>query len=498
MLSHTVRDMSYSVRVESNAVRDPRRWWVLAVLCLATLVLAVDGTVLNLAIPTLVRDLGATPSDIQWILDAYVLVFAGLLLTAGSLSDRFGRRLMLIIGLVLFGGASGLAVLVSDPWQLIGVRALMGVGGSVLMPSTLSILMTVFDDEERRKAMAAWGAVSMIGVVAGPTLGGLVLEEYGWASVFLLNVPIAVLAIIAAVVLMPESKAPARKIDPVGVVLSIVGLTSAVYVIIEREWNVVAIALAVLTLGGFLMWERRSDHPMMPLELFKQRNFSGASFSILLMSFGMGALMLMLTQYLQFVLGYDAMQAGLALLPYVIAATVFNGIGAGLGKKVSNRVLIGAGLGIMAAGFVVLATTTGYGPMLAGLIVMGMGGGLAGPAAYATLMGAIPLEHAGVGSAMNDTVQQVGMALSIAVLGSVLAGVFTSAMPESAPEAARESIGEAFKQGLVAPARAAFTDAMHVGSWIGAAFSVAAAVLALVVLRKQAAPAAPAEEAVKV
>ncbi|MFI6903732.1 MFS transporter [Nonomuraea sp. NPDC050394] len=470
--------------MESNTVRDPRRWWTLAVLCLATLVLAVDGTVLNLAIPTLVRDLGATPSEIQWILDAYVLVFAGLLLTAGSLSDRFGRRKMLVIGLALFGGASALAILVSEPWHLIAMRTLMGVGGSVLMPSTLSILITVFDAEERRKAMAAWGATSMIGVVAGPTLGGLMLEKWGWASVFLINVPIAVLAIIAAIVLMPESKAPARRIDPVGVILSIVGLTSAVYVIIEREWNVVAIALAVLALAAFFVWERRSDHPMMPLELFRQRNFSGASFSILLMSFGAGALMLMLTQYLQFVLGYGAMQAGLALVPYVIAAAVFNAAGAGLGQRVSNRALIASGLFVLAAGFVILAVTTGYGPMLAGLVVMGIGGGLAGPAAYATLMGAIPVEHAGVGSAMNDTVQQVGMALSIAVLGSVLAGVYTSAMPESAPAQARASIGEALRMGgWEGPAREAFTTAMHVGSWIGAVFCLLAAVLALAVLR---------------
>ncbi|WP_157253389.1 MFS transporter [Nonomuraea typhae] len=482
--------------MNSNAVRDPRRWWTLAVLCLATLVLAVDGTVLNLAIPTLVRDLGATPSEIQWILDAYVLVFAGLLLTAGSLSDRFGRRKMLIIGLLLFGGASALAVLVSEPWHLIAMRTLMGVGGSVLMPSTLSILITVFDEDERRKAMAAWGAVSMIGVVAGPTLGGLLLENWGWASVFLINVPIALLAVVAALVLMPESKAPARKIDPVGVILSVVGLTSVVFVIIEREWNLVAIGLAVLALGAFLVWERRSDHPMMPLELFRNRNFSGASFSVLLMSFGAGALMLMLTQYLQFVLGYGAMQAGLALLPYVIAATIFNGVGAGLGQRVSNRALIAGGMLVLGAGFVILATTTGYGPMLAGLLVMGVGGGLAAPAAYATLMGAIPVEHAGVGSAMNDTVQQIGMAFSIAVLGSVLAGVYTSAMPAEAPAQVRSSIGEALKLGgWDAPAREAFTTAMHVGSWIGAIFCLLAAVLALVVLR---APApAQADERVK-
>ncbi|MEU8248705.1 MFS transporter [Nonomuraea sp. NPDC048916] len=476
--------------MNSNTVRDPRRWWILVVLCLSLLVLVVDNTVLILAIPSLITDLGASPADIQWIIDAYVLAFAGLLITAGSLSDRYGRRLFLIVGLAFFGGASLLAVLAAEPWQVIGARALMGVGGSIMMPSTLSILMTVFDDSERRKAMAAWSAVAVVGMVSGPTLGGFLLQHYWWGSVFLLNIPIAALAIVAAVVLMPETRSAGRRIDPVGVVLSVVGLTSAVYVIIEREWNVLGIALAVAALTAFVVWERRSPHPMLPLHLFANRNFSGASFSILLMSFGAGAVMLMLTQYLQFVLGYKEMKAGLALLPYAVAAAVFNGVGAGLGQKVSNRVLVGAGLLVMAGGFAVMATTTGYAPLAAALVIMGIGAGLAGPSAYASLMGAIPVEHAGVGSALNDTVQQVGMALSIAVLGSVLAGVFTSRMPAGAPDAARESIGAAHVVGLQGPANEAFTTAMHVGSWVGAAFCVAAALLAVSMLRP-AAPVAP-------
>ncbi|MGN9782105.1 MFS transporter [Nonomuraea sp. ZG12] len=478
--------------MKSNTVRDPRRWWILGVLCLALLVLSVDGTVLNLAIPSLISDLGASFSEIQWILDAYVLAFAGLLLTAGSLSDRYGRRLFLIIGLVLFGGASVLAVFVTEPWQLIGARALMGVGGAIMMPSTLSILMTVFDEEERRKAMAVWGGVAMISVILGPTLGGFLLENYWWGSVFLLNIPIVVIAIVAAVVLMPETHSAGRKLDPVGVVLSIVGLTAAVYVIIEREFDPVIIAVAVVTLTAFVIWERRQEHPMLPLQLFRNRNFSGASFAILLMSFGAGAVMLMLTQYLQFVLGYGEMRAGLALLPYAVAAAIFNGVGAGLGQKVSNRTLIAAGLLVMAGGFAVMATTTGYLPLLVGLVVMGVGGGLAGPSAYASLMNAIPLEYAGVGSAMNDTVQQVGLAMSIAILGSVLAGVFTASMPEGAPEAARESIGVAIEvPALVEQAKAAFTDAVHLGSWVGAGFCVAAALLALIVIRPAAPAAAP-------
>ncbi|MEU6720971.1 MFS transporter [Nonomuraea sp. NPDC046802] len=477
--------------MNSNAVRDPRRWWILVVLCLALLVLVVDNTVLNLAIPSLNVEMGATPSDIQWIIDAYVLAFAGLLLTSGSLSDKYGRRLFLIVGLAFFGGASLLAVLVTEPWQLIAARALMGIGGSLMMPSTLSILMTVFDESERRKAMAAWSAVALVGMVSGPTLGGFLLEHYWWGSVFLLNIPIAAIAIVAAVVLMPESRSEGRRIDPVGVVLSVVGLTSAVYVIIEREWNIPLIALAVIALAGFVIWERRQAEPMLPLHLFANRNFSGASFSILLMAFGAGSVMLMLTQYLQFVLGFGEMQAGLAMLPYAVAAAIFNGVGAGLGRRLSNRVLIGAGLLLMAGGFVVMAFTTSYMELLIGLVIMGIGGGLAGPSAYASLMGAIPMEHAGVGSALNDTVQQVGMALSIAILGSVLAGRYTSEMPADLPAAARESIGAAHPMGFGEAANQAFTSAMHLGAWVGAVFCVAAALLAVAVLRPAKPAAAP-------
>ncbi|MFG1755955.1 MFS transporter [Streptosporangium sandarakinum] len=492
---------SHTVRAEPH----PRRWWILGVLCLSLLVLVVDNTVLNLAIPSLMRDLGATPADIQWIIDAYVLVFAGLLLTAGSLSDRYGRRRFLIIGLLLFGGASLVAVLVTEPWQLVAARALMGVGGSILMPSTLSILITVFDDAERRKAIAAWSAVAMVGVIAGPTLGGFLLEHYWWGSIFLINVPVAVLAVVAAALLMPESRGPARRLDPPGVLLSATGMTALVYAVISspsRGWTspevLTAAVLAVLALGGFVLWERRSAHPMLPLELFRDRNFSGSSFSIVLMSFGTGALLLMLTQYLQFVLGYGAMKAGLALLPYAVAAAVFNILGAGLGQKVSSRTLAAVGLAVMALGFGVLAfmtADTGYGLLITGLMLMGVGAGVAGPAVYATLMGAVPPQHAGVGSALNDTVQQVGMALSVAVLGSVLAGVYRSSMPESAPAAARDSVAVALRlgdPGLARTARESFVSAMTFGSWVGVAFTLAAAVLAFVMLRP-AVPAASAE-----
>jgi len=465
------------------------------------MVLVVDNTVLNLAIPSLMRDLGATPADIQWVIDAYILVFAGLLLTAGSLSDRFGRRKMLLLGLVLFGAASLLATLAETPWQLIVCRALMGVGGSLLMPSTLSLLFTVFPPEEQRKAMASWSAVAMLGVVAGPTIGGVLLNHFWWGSIFWLNVPIAILAIAGTLTLIPESRGPARPVDPVGAVLSIIGMGAVVWAIISIPLDGLGsakvlggLAVGVLGLVGFALWERRSAHPMVPLELFRDRNFSGTSFSIVLLSFTAGGLLLALTQYLQFVLGYSPLKAGLALIPYAVAATVFNGLGATLGKKLADRTLIVIGLAVIAVSFGILtqvSESSGYGLLIFGLLVMGVGGGLAGPAAYTLLMQAVPPEHRGVGSAMNDTVQQGGAALSVAVLGSVLAAAYSSSLPESVPEAARDSIASTLALGpdFFPAARSAFTDAMSIAMTVGLVGAAAGAVVALVVL-----PRKPADE----
>jgi len=483
-----------STPFESTASGHPRRWWILLILCLSLMVLVVDNTVLNLAIPSLMRDLDATPADIQWVIDAYILAFAGLLLTAGSLSDRFGRRKMLLFGLVIFGAASLLATLAGNPWQLIGCRFLMGVGGSLLMPSTLSLLFTVFPPEEQRKAMAGWSMVAMVGVVAGPTVGGVLLNHFWWGSIFLLNVPIAVLAIIGTLALIPESKGPARDVDPGGAVLSIIGMASIVWAIISIPadgWGSAKVlgglAVGIVALIGFALWEKRSEHPMVPLGLFGDRRFSGTSFSIVLLSFTAGGLLLALTQYLQFVLGYTPLKAGLALIPYAVAATVFNVLGATLGKKIADRTLIALGLLVIAGSFAILAQvsdSTGYGLLIIGLLVMGVGGGLAGPAAYTLLMQAVPAEHRGVGSAMNDTVQQTGAALSVAVLGSVLAAAYSSSLPDSVPEEARKSIADTLALGpdFVAAAGHAFTNAMSISMTVGAIGAVAGALVALVVL----------------
>ncbi|MFD9574371.1 MFS transporter [Streptomyces sp. NPDC059982] len=473
----------------SGAARDPRRWLILIVLCLSTLVLVVDNMVLTVSIPPIAEDLGAGAEDIQWIIESYILVFAGLLLTAGSLSDRFGRRRVMIIGLALFGIASLLAAYADSPGQLITGRVVMGIGGALVMPSTLSILITVFDEEERRKAISAWGAVAIVGMVGGPALGGVLIAHFWWGAVFLMNVPIALLAIAAALVLMPESKGPWRKPDFLGMALSVTGMTALIWAIIAfpKDGPTVYAAVAVLALAGFVLHELRTGSPMVPLGLFRNRMFSGSSFSLVLLTFANGGLMLILTQYLQFVAGYTPTQTGLAFTPLAVATLVFNGLGATLGKKVGNRIMTAAGLAVIAAGFALLATLEAgdsFWPLCAAMTVMGLGGGLAMPAATAALMGAVPQEHAGVGSALNDTVQQTGAALGVAVLGALLSGVYGGEMPAGAPDAARHSVAAALTDPALADAaRSAFTSAMSATFAAAALGVLAAACLALVLMR---------------
>ncbi|GHE77131.1 MFS transporter [Streptomyces longispororuber] len=496
---------------DAATARDPRRWWILVVLCLSTLVLVVDNMVLTVAVPPIAQDIEATASDIQWILDSYMLVFAGLLLTSGSLSDRFGRRKVMIIGLVLFGGASLLATVATNPEQLIAGRILMGIGGALIMPSTLSILITVFDEQERPKAIAAWSAVAMVGLVGGPVLGGALLQHFWWGSVFLINVPIAVVAILAALALMPESKGPWRKADPLGMVLSMTGMAALVWTITEWPKDgfgdpkvYVAAIVAVVCLVGFGLWETRIEEPMIPLMLFRNRVFTGASFSIVLLTFANGGLMLVLTQYLQFVLHYSPTKTGWAFAPLAVAALVFNTLGATLGQKFGNRFMVATGLVIIASGFFTLTTLEvgdGFGVVAVAMVLMGAGGGLAMPAAQAALMGAVPTEHAGVGSALNDTVQQAGAALGVAVLGSILSSTYSRSMPDSASDTADNSIVDALaeaartgNEALASAARDAFGDAMSASFVVGASGVLVAAALSLFLMRPRPADEVPAED----
>ncbi|MEW2046566.1 MFS transporter [Streptomyces sp. NPDC005476] len=478
--------------------RDPRRWWILVVLCLSTVVLTIDSMALTVAVPSMTEDIGASAQDTQWILDSYILVFAGLLLTSGSLGDRFGRRKVMLIGLLLFGAASLAATICTTPGEVIAVRTAMGVGGALIMPSTLSILITVFDDEERGRAMAAWGSVSMLGLVGSPVLGGVLIDHFSWHSIFLVNVPVVGLAVVAAVVLMPESRAPWQKPDPLGAVLSAVGMTALVWWIIELPQHgafggrsTLSLAVAAVGLAGFVIWENATSAPMVPLALFKHRNFSGGSLSLALVQIGNGGLLLVLTQYLQFVLGYSPVKAGLAFLPLAVAALLGNGVGVKLAEKIGNRFVILSGMLVMTACFALLTTVdadSGFTVPAIALGLLGLGAGLAMPAAVGALMSTIPEEKAGVGSALNDTIQQAGTALGIAILGSLLTSGFAAEMPSDAPEAARQSIGGALAvagqdAGLVRSAREAFTASMTTTFTVSAIGVLAAAVLAALVMR---------------
>ena len=334
--------------------RNPRRWSILGVLCLCLLVAVIDNMVLNIAIPSLIIDLHASTAEIQWIIDSYILVFAGLLLTAGSLSDRHGRRRGLVIGLIVFGGASVLATMCQTAGQLIAVRGLMGVGAAFLMPGTLSILTTVFDEAERKKAIAIWSSVLMLGALGGPAAGGLLLEHFWWGSIFLMNIPIAALGVVAALLIIPESRGPASRPDLLGALLSTAGMTALVWGVISTAkdgWSSVqtlgGFAVAAMALTGFALWERRVAEPMLPMALFRNRNFAGASLSIVLLSFSAAGVILALTQYLQFILGYEPMKAGLAFIPMLVTAMVFNGVGVVVDKRFGTRVAMAAGLLLM-------------------------------------------------------------------------------------------------------------------------------------------------------
>jgi len=478
--------------------RNPRRWWILIVLCLSSLVLVVDSMALTVAVPQMTRDLGASAQDTQWILDSYILVFAGLLLTSGSLGDRFGRRKVMIIGLVLFGAASLAATLAANPAQMIAVRVAMGIGGALIMPSTLSIMITVFDDAERPKAMAAWTSVAMLGLVGSPVLGGILIDHFSWHAIFFINIPVVVLAILAGLLLMPESKGPWQKPDLPGAVLSAAGMVALVWWIIGipqhgafSGTSLIPLAIAVAGLGGFVYWENVTSEPMVPLVLFRHRNFSGGSLSLALVEIANGGLLLVFTQYLQFVLGYSPVKAGLAFVPLAIGALVGNAGGAKVGATIGPRFLVLGGMLVMAASFGLLAmvsATTGFAIPAIALGLLGLGAGLAMPAAVGALMSTIPPDKAGVGSALNDTIQQAGSALGIAILGSLLAGGFTRHMPAGAPAPARRSITGAFATahgdaGLIHAAREAYTAAMSTTFTVGAIGVLAAAVLATLVIR---------------
>ncbi len=507
----------------SEIAPDPRRWSALLVLCLSLVVIGMDNTILNVALPTLAQELSATASQLQWIVDSYVLVFAGLLLTMGAVGDRFGRKLALDIGLVVFGLSSVLSAFAGSAGVLIASRAVMGVGGALIMPATLSIITATFPPKERGRAIGVWAGVAGLGIVLGPLVGGWLLERYWWGSVFLVNVPVIAVALLAGWPLVRESKDPrSEPLDPVGAVLSIAGLVSLVYGIIEapgRGWSdpviVAAFTVAAVLLAAFVAWERFVAHPMLHMEFFRRPRFSAASGAITLVFFALFGTIFLLTQHLQFVLGFTPLEAGVRILP-IAALIVAAPLSARLAERVGTKFVVAAGLLVVAGGLGLLSTVTiedGYGLVAASLAVLGTGMGLTMAPATESIMGALPLAKAGVGSAMNDTTRMVGGALGVAVLGTVLAGTYSSTiapavagLPGPAAAAAADSIGAATAlaaqagaagQPLLDAARGAFVAGMGDAVLLaaGAALLGAALVLAFLPARPSAADAVdePAE-----
>ena len=505
-----------------RSTRDPkgtthaRRWRILAVLSLSLLLTGLDNTVLNVALPTLQAHFDATGSTLQWIVDGYLLAFAGVLLTMGTLGDRFGRKRILQSGLLVFGASSVLAALATEASQLIVLRAAMGVGGAMIMPATLSIIVDVFPREERGRAIGIWAAVAGVGIGLGPFVGGLLLEWFSWSSVFWLNVPLVVLALVAGMRLIPESRDPhPGRFDLVGAGLSVAALVAFVYAIIEatpRGWSDPVVlggfAVALVLGGAFVAWERRVAAPMLPLEFFRKRAFTVASGGVALVFFALMGSIFGYTQFLQLVHGLSALEAGVAMLPLAAGLVLGSGASNALASRFGARRVIAGGLAGMAA---VLSTsllwTPGMAPVLLGLVTFGMALSMGTAMAPATdsVMGAVPESRAGVGSAMSDVTRQVGGALGVAVIGSLVGTAYTNAMDHvGGPAAASigqaagaaQALGGARGAAVADEAGKAFTDALGLGLTVAAVVAFAGALLVFLRLpdegRRQARPVPPA------
>jgi EmrB/QacA subfamily drug resistance transporter len=459
-----------------------RRWLILAVLCLSLLIIVMDNTILNVAIPSLIKDLDASNSELQWIIDAYVLVFAGLLLTTGSLSDRFGRKGALQLGIVLFGLGSTFAALSTTTVQLIGSRAFMGIGGALIMPSTLSILTNVFrDPRERGRAIAVWAGFAGLGVALGPVIGGWLLAHFSWQSVFWVNIPLGALALILGAFLVPTSRDPKQsRLDPIGAGLSIVGLASLLFGIIEgpdKGWGAPAVvagfAIGIAALLTFVAWELRSDHPMLDMRFFKNPRFTAANSAITMTFFAMFGSMFLMTQYWQFVHGYSALSAGIRMIPYALTMMIAAPLSARVVERLGTKRVVTAGLLTIAASLFALSFITATSPyvlVMSMFCVMSVGMAMTMAPATESVMGSLPRAKAGVGSAVNDTTRQVGGALGVAVIGSVVSSVYVHHINDvagrfglsgAALDTARDSLGGALQVGQgLGTAGASFTTAV--------------------------------------
>jgi EmrB/QacA subfamily drug resistance transporter len=405
---------------------------ILAVLCVTLFLISLDNTILNVAIPSIVRSMHADSSQLQWIVDAYAVVFAGLLLTLGALGDRVGRKWVFMAGLAVFAVGSAWAAWSGSPFGLTVARAVMGVGAAALMPCTLSILTNVFVSErDRARAIGIWSGTAGLGVAIGPILGGFLLVHFWWGSVFLINVPIALIGLLATAFIVPNSRNRlAKKADPVGSLLSMLGLGLLLWGIIEapsRSWTsglvIAALIGSAVILTTFVMWERHSDHPMLPMRFFRKRRYSVAIASLALVLFALLGMFFIMTQYLQFCLGFSPLKTGLAIGPVALALLVVAPLSVAAARRVGTKPVVAAGLLLIAVGLGLLSGTGVHDTYLDAFpwfVLVGIGVGLTMAPSTESIMGSLPKEEAGVGSATSDTSMQVGGALGVGVIGTAL------------------------------------------------------------------------------
>ena len=493
-----------------NTLNATRRWIALGILCLSLLLAVVDNTIVNVALPTLNRELGAGTTDLQWIVDAYTLVFSALLLTMGHFGDRFGRKRMLQLGLVLFAATSGLAAFATTSGQLIGARALMGIGAALIFPATLAILVNIFTDpKERAAAIGIWTAMVGVAVAIGPIAGGLLLEHFWWGSIFLVNIPVVIIAIALGAFLLPDSRDP--KVGPMdyrGLVLSAAAVGLIIWAIIEGpRWGWTSVPILAGLIGGvgllivFVLVEIRLAHPMLDVRLFKIARFTAASLSITTAFFALFGFIFLITQFLQLVQGFTPLQAGVRTLPFAIATGIMSPLAIVLMHRFGSKAVVTLGLLVMAAGFLIAATvkvdTPYVGAVLISMVTIAAGLGLATSPATDSVMGALPPEQAGAGAAVNDTTREFGGTLGVAVVGSVFLSVYGAkvidgyrslGLPEQYESIVRESMGGGLAVAGQLPAdvaaqlagvvKGAFIDGLSRGSLVSALVVSVGAVVA--------------------
>ncbi|GGU99807.1 MFS transporter [Streptomyces spectabilis] len=437
-----------------------RRWWALLVLCLSLLIAVMANTALTVAAPDMTRDLDLSSSDLQWVIDAYTVPYAALMLLFGAIGDKYSRRGALVLGLLVLSAGAAAGALADTSTAVIVARGVMGVGAAMIMPATLSLLAATFPREERAKAITLWAATSGIAIAAGPLIAGLLLEDHGWASTFLIDVPVAAVAIVGAFVFVPPSKSSsAGRIDYVGGLLSVVWIGALIYMIIEGPgfgWGASAVTAAVVAAVGlvvFVVWELRHPRPVLDVRKFAQRGFSGSNLAVSLFFVAAFGAFYFLTQHLQFVLEYDPLETGVRMLPLAGAVFVGSALTGFLTPRLGAKVMVTAG---MVGGTTALAlltavdATSSYGDFVLPLVVLGLSMGLAVSPCTDAIMGAFPESELGVGGAVNDTSLELGGSLGIAVLGSVLGTSYAdgladetagSKLPASALEQAQDSVG---------------------------------------------------------